>query len=350
MIQQIEAFLKQKGYQKIITNLPEFTVFFCMEQNHCNVIFTVEDQAGLYITKEQYEHMKDRVYQLFEEKGHTNIHMLSLVLSDDYEKGKAIAGEDRFCWIIDTRNRRLVIYENQVSDFYGIKKELEDWLTKGIALDSQEEAVYPKEKVSLKELLKKMRTRAYVNESIIAINIIVFIVCTFTGNLLYNIGDLQGFLVVENGELYRLLTSVFIHANSNHLVSNMLILYLVGDMVEKKVGHGKYLFLYFISGLGGDLLSVYYQIVTRSRIGSVGASGAIFGIIGALFILVIANKGRVQYVTFGKIVFLISYSLYSGFASTNVDNAGHIGGLLAGIIGMMVLQLIYKRKRRGNLQ
>lgn len=349
MIQQIEAFLKQKGYQKIATNLPEFTVFFCMEQNNCSVIFTVEDQAGLYITKEQYEHMKDRVYQLFEEKGYTNIHMLSFILSDDYEKVKAIAGDDKFCWMIDTLNRRLVIYENQVSDFYGIKKELEDWLDKEVPLENQEE-VSVKEKISLKELLKKIKMRAYINESIIAINIIVFIVCTFTGNLLYNIGDLQGFSVVEEGEIYRLLTSVFIHADINHLVSNMLILYLVGDMVEKIVGHGKYLFLYFLSGLGGDLLSVYYQIIMHSEIGSVGASGAIFGIIGALFILVIVNKGRVQYVTFGKMVFLISYSLYSGFVSTNVDNAGHIGGLLAGVIGMAALLLIYKRKWRGNLQ
>ena len=73
--------------------------------------------------------------------------------------------------------------------------------------------------------------------------------------------------------------------------------------------------------------STYLQTFTDS----IGASGAIFGVIGALLWMVLKNKGKVESITLGKIMFLAIYSLYSGFISTNVDNAAHIGGFIGGI-------------------
>ena len=92
-------------------------------------------------------------------------------------------------------------------------------------------------------------------------------------------------------------------------------------------------------------MSLYSEYLLGNFAGSLGASGAIFGMIGALLWMLIRNQGRLEDITTPRILFLIAYSLYSGFRSTNVDNAAHIGGLLA---GLLLCILLYRKKRAGK--
>ena len=94
-------------------------------------------------------------------------------------------------------------------------------------------------------------------------------------------------------------------------------------------------------------LSMYVAFVRGSMIGSVGASGAIFAVVGAFLWVLLRNHGKLETMTTKKILFLIAYSLYFGFTSTGVDNAAHIGGLLSGFVLGICL---YRKKRPGQKQ
>lgn len=355
MKQQLERFLQRKEYGIITSNLQEFTIYFKTEHNFVNVIFVIEDKDGLYITKEQYDHIKEKAIVLFQEKGIFNIHILSLILSTELEKAKRIAEEDPFCWIIDTDRKSLIIYENKVSDFYGMKKELEDWLFSYDEIKEETASEYGErgfERKTRQEVMQGWKSNAYVNAILLGMNTITFLICTFTGNLLYNIGALESSKILEKGQWYRFFTAMFLHADINHLLSNMMLLFFAGSMVEKTIGHFKYGLIYMIAGLGGGMASFFSQILTRQYGASLGASGAIFGIIGALLFQVLLHRGRLQYVTTGKMLFLIFYSLYSGFVATNVDNAAHIGGLFTGFVVMLILsglEKLQKQKDRSRI-
>ncbi|MEG1846855.1 MAG: rhomboid family intramembrane serine protease [Lachnospiraceae bacterium] len=322
MKEELEEFLQSIGYQLIPSNLPEFKLYFHIENNGVNILNVVEDREGLYLTNELFENIKLKASNLFTEKGYTNNHILSLIISEDIEKVKQISQQDAFCWMLQPNTRRLIIYENQVADFYGMKNILEGWLSKDT----------PLKKIREKVSYSYLKDKAYITISITFINTIIFLICTFTGEILYNIGELNAIAVIQNREYYRILTSIFLHADANHLFSNMIIFFFLGETVERSMGHLKYLCMYLIAGIGGGLASMGYGIYTGSIVNSIGASGAIFGMTGALLWLVIVHRGKLAHITLGKVLFLIVYSLYSGFTATNVDNAAHIGGLLTGLL------------------
>ena len=191
----------------------------------------------------------------------------------------------------------------------------------------------------------------WVNICLVAVNVIVFLICTFTGELLYNIGAFGVSDIIEDRAYYRMLTSMFLHADTQHLFNNMIILFFVGEIVEKKIGHIAYMLIYFLSGIMGDVFSMGYELLSGEFYSSVGASGAVFGVEGALFVLVLYNRGRLESITMGRMVFAILFSLYNGFTSTSTNNAAHVGGILAGFAVtalIMFLHLPHKiRKDRG---
>ena len=166
-----------------------------------------------------------------------------------------------------------------------------------------------------------------------AVNVIVFLACQFYGNVLYSEGSFSVLYLIRNGEYYRLVTAMFLHADITHLVNNMILLYFGGEIVEKTVGKLRYLILFFFSGICGNLLSAVYELSTGSFYESIGASGAVFGLTGGLLYLVIAKKGFIVFNT----ILMILLSLYSGFQSVRVNNAAHLGGLLSGLLAAFLL-------------
>lgn len=345
--QQLSNFLTAEGYEKIPSNLPEFTIYFRLENQYVNVFHVIDCRKNLYITEDQYLHIKDKIKVLFTEKGISNVHILSLIISGDRKKAVQISGTDPFCWIIDPYEDRLIIYENQTDDFYGIRERLEYFLAH---ISSEEEAMTDvSSKTNRKRHISEWKI-PYVTAAIVLINIIIFLVCTFTGDLLYNIGAFDAVSFLEKKEYYRILSSVFLHWDVNHLFSNMLVLYYLGEVVEERLGCVRYGILYILTGLCGNLVSLGYELYISAHISSVGASGAVFGIIGALLVLVIIHKGRLDQITTGRLIFMICYSLYSGFAGSDINNAAHIGGMVGGIITafMVLIPGMLKDRMRRN--
>jgi rhomboid protease GluP len=108
---------------------------------------------------------------------------------------------------------------------------------------------------------------------------------------------------------------------------------LMGGAVERNLGHIRYLFLYLVSGIGGNVVSVLYDRVQGVNTYSVGASGAVFGVMGTLIILILRGRKKLRSGSslLPRAAFAVFYAVYSGFRNPYTDNAAHLGGLLFGM-------------------
>lgn len=193
--------------------------------------------------------------------------------------------------------------------------------------------------------MNRWRSLPIVSIVLVVINVLVFLICHFTGDLLYDMGMLDVRSVIVEGDYLRILWALFLHADVGHIFNNMLILFFLGAMIEKEVGHIWYTFFYFLSGIGGNLLSLFWKLATNNAAGSIGASGAVFGLDGVLLAMVLFSKRRMENVTPIRVFLMIFYSLYSGFTGRNVDNSAHIGGLLTGFLVGTIMCLTQRHKK-----
>lgn len=175
-----------------------------------------------------------------------------------------------------------------------------------------------------------------VTYALIIINVIVFLLSLFNESIIQMFA-VNRFFIADLGQYYRLFTGIFLHANFLHLIFNMYALYVIGMQLESFLGKGKYLAVYLLSGLGGSMLSIFF-----SNGYSVGASGAIFGLMGALLYFGYHYRVYLDSVVKSQIIPLIVLNLLIGFTSTGIDNWAHIGGLVGGILATMAVGVKYK--------
>lgn len=198
----------------------------------------------------------------------------------------------------------------------------------------------------------KTTTPSYVNFYLIAANVIYFLFVEWKGSTedvecMIQWGAMFQPLLLEGGQYWRLFTAMFMHFGIRHLVNNMLILYVLGDNLERALGKMKYLIFYLVCGLAANGISLLWEVwFPGSRmVVSAGASGAIFGVIGGLIYMVGVNRGRLEDLNSRQLAVMAFFSLYFGFTSTSVNNVAHVGGLVSGIIMAMIL---YRRPKRSE--
>ncbi len=177
----------------------------------------------------------------------------------------------------------------------------------------------------------------------ILLNILIFLVVDFTGgseNTVHMIecGAAYPPLILENGEIYRLFTCMFLHFGISHLANNMLVLFVLGQRLEPVVGKIKFILIYLLGGLGGNVISLLADVKKNEYAVSAGASGAVFAVMGAMIYVVIWSHGQIQDISTRQILIMAAFSLYFGFTSTGVDNAAHVGGM---IMGFLLAVLLY---------
>lgn len=182
--------------------------------------------------------------------------------------------------------------------------------------------------------------------ALIVINVAVFFIMSLFGNtedvmFMLEHGAMFEPLITEEHEYYRIITSMFLHFGIEHLLNNMVILGALGWNLELETGKIRFLIIYLVSGIGGNLLSLYLGVSSAEYAVSAGASGAIFGLTGALLYVAARNRGRMGRISGKGVLFMIALSLYFGITSSGIDNAAHIGGLLCGFILAVIL---YRKK------
>ena len=211
----------------------------------------------------------------------------------------------------------------------------------------------------------RQRPEAVCTIILIAVNVAVFFILSLFGDtedavFMMQHGAMYSDFVIQDHEYYRLFTCLFLHFGIEHLLNNMVILGALGWNLELQTGKirflliywnlelqtGKirFLLIYFGSGLFGNVVSLIFHGAAQEYTVSAGASGAIFGLMGALLGVVIANHGRLGRLSRRGMLVMVALSLYFGLSSSGVDNYAHIGGLVCGFL----LAFILYRKRRGR--
>lgn len=189
----------------------------------------------------------------------------------------------------------------------------------------------------------KDNSKPVLTMTLIIINVIMYLLMMFNyEGFIQNLGNHFAFL--QRGEIWRLVSSMFLHGDAIHLMSNMLALYMVGPMVEKYYGKSKYALIYFGSGIMGNLLSA-----VLGDYFSVGASGAIFGLFGALMYFGYKYRATLDGLIRSGIVPVVILNLILSLLIPSIDFYGHIGGLLGGILITYTLGVANKTELRDKI-
>jgi membrane associated rhomboid family serine protease len=194
--------------------------------------------------------------------------------------------------------------------------------------------------------IRSLPSAPVATQVLIAINVLVFITETATGaplgggggGTVFNKGALYGPLIVQQHEYWRLVTAGFLHDGLWHILVNMFSLYFVGAALEPAIGRVNFLSIYFASLLAGSFGALLFQ----PQLPTLGASGAIFGIFGAL-IVVARNRGIPIWQSGLGVVLLIN--LLFSFSFKGISVGAHLGGLLAGVItGALIVEFGERRR------
>ena len=193
-------------------------------------------------------------------------------------------------------------------------------------------------KGSVLENLKKRPASA----ALILINIVIFFFVELSGSSqntahMLQMGASYEPLIMEDGQWYRLFTSMFLHFGMAHLLNNMLVLFVLGTRLEPVLGKVRLVVIYLAGGLGGNVISLALSLRSGDYHVSAGASGAVFALMGSILYVLLRSHGRVQDLNTRQVLIMAALSLYLGFASTGVDNAAHVGGLVCGFILTVLL-------------
>ena len=185
------------------------------------------------------------------------------------------------------------------------------------------------------------------------INVIIFFIEIIAGGsedteTLLRLGAAYTPYIIEKHEWYRLILPIFMHFGIEHIASNSLALLAMGQYVEAYYGRVRYIIIYMISGIAGNLLSVAIELFTGSYAVSAGASGAICGLLCSMIIFAIDPKTRKSF-PISRIIISLALVLLPGFTDASVNAAAHLGGVIAGFLTGLIMYGIKILRKDYNL-
>ncbi|MCQ2521799.1 MAG: rhomboid family intramembrane serine protease [Lachnospiraceae bacterium] len=325
----IDTFLMMQGYRLTARSGNGDVVVFLRQTNFGIDMVTVVDMVGHPELEGTYidsvvRGMTERVQMITRQIPRN----LSLIIAERNEKGLAICQQNANYWYLDSLDEKIYLYENHMQDFQGLRAPLENWIgEKGIHLGALPPAMTPRPKRSIPVWV------------IAAINIVMFLM-TMQGAISLKMMALDAESLFVKGEVYRLITNLFMHGSFLHIFYNMFVLFMVGGYAGQFFGNARLCIGYVVSGLVGGLFSMIYSVKTGNVYMTLGASGAIYGIFGMLLFYMVTNRG-----TFGKdlwfrIGMALICMLLSTTESTNTDFMAHLGGFLGGVFAAAVFALV----------
>ncbi|KOA19382.1 rhomboid protease GluP [Clostridium homopropionicum DSM 5847] len=294
------------GVSRLGENYNEYMVFLDLSENG-------ELDTDYIYNKHRYENV--RIIKVFYIKNKENINWS--ILSEQSKEEIIVVDKNQYkiVYCSEFARENAVIIERIMEHFKRIKRE------------------------------KKAVKVPVITSILILTNIIMFLLTAYlsgsifesnTSVLLY-LGAKENTLI-GNGEYYRLISAMFLHGGIVHIGFNMYALYFLGTMVERAFGKLKFILIYFIGGISSSLASYFF-----SQAVSVGASGAIFALLGAILIYNLKMGYKANKAMIGNIVSVIFTNIVIGFILPNIDNFGHLGGLAAGLIVTLLIINFNKR-------
>ena len=319
MAGSIEQFFYEKGYQRT----EDKNLLLARETQ--DTVYLVQITGMTYDTYSDPENYIRKNQQLiFQYYGKTGKHVevLNLIFIPSMQcKGIAeIASRVPNVWAIDQQTSRLILFENQNRNFDQLYSDLEAWIMS-----------------PAKEETKRDLKGCPITWILIGINLVVFLILSSMGDVNNSIfmlqhGAAEYNLIFYGHEYYRIFTSMFLHFGWEHLFNNMVVLLIAGMDLEPQIGKIKYLILYLCSGLFGGIVSMIAHYMTGTIVVAAGASGAIYGVIGALIVWIGFDPQKRKEFSWGWGIILLAGTLYMSMQDSTVDSFAHLGGAIMGMI------------------
>ncbi len=368
--ERIFSYCSERGFLNIGLNTNDMDLFCKSEDNSAWLVFVVDGSAIRSVNKQALERYQKKIRETYKSRGFLYISILTLFLSEDIQYCREL-GQGNAFWIVDEKYGRVIVYDDQPEDFLGMRRSLEGMVSflnrekqeqedirrrqteERLRREQYEAALAEREKRRRREEFKRL---PFATITIMFVNVLVFLAVNLFGNTLgisdwSDKGDLSWMSVFFDKEYYRLITCMFLHGGIDHILGNMVVLYAAGELLEKELGSVKFILVYFGGGILAGVGSAYYYYMQGEFVSSIGASGAVFAVIGALVIFTIKHKEQARRIGAPRIVFFALYALFSGFRGEGTDNAAHVSGLLAGGLILLVIGLveeIFQRQNRGG--
>ena len=367
------------GYRIYMCSVDQRYMSFVQEENYYVNVIGFFDERKQTSTRAQMQGFLDAHKERLTYGRPKDIHFLKLICTDAKGVGRLVPGTDggglseeeekeaaltrawtQDVWyLIDDENMdaetgkpfggRVFVPPTAPEDYYGIRKPLEQFVAaEGIrvampeinlseaertqlGMDKAPAREGPNGKPVLRERLRPKEKLCYVSLALILINVVLYFISEKQLFVKQDYCTTDGILQMPE-QWYRLVTYQFMHADLGHLFNNMLMLYALGSSLEPKIPRWMYALLYLLSGIGGGIFSVWYH--TRESIGfyGLGASGAVYGLMGAMIAWLLLSRQRNDRTLYGRIAFALFLMFYSGTVRENVDQMGHLGGFFCGLI------------------
>lgn len=339
--QKIDGFLRQEGYTFLQVRPQEAGVYYKKYEDHIKVILGVRCHEGFVLEAEVLEHMRSQLGAYLQgQENYEQIEILTLLLGETAQlpKMREIEQQISGIWLIDLTHRQLLIYEDQPGDFDQLKRKLEnlivleDWMHGQGRMD-------PAGKKMQKE---KRQSWPWITTGLVVIQILIFLLQEMIGdtedpNFMYRCGAAVPESIFFHGEYHRLFTCMFLHFGLDHLVNNMIFLSVVGSKLEHYYGRLRFMIVYLLSGIGASCISMLAALEQGEQVITAGASGAIYGIVGAILALILREQHKVEGMSLRDIGLIVFLSAYCGVISSNIDNWGHLGGFFTGVIVALLI-------------
>lgn len=237
------------------------------------------------------------------------------------------------CWIVSAETGRIYIFEQQSNHFDQLYEYLETGM-KELPAERKKKTDFSVQPITI--LIVAMNVVYFI--AVIVLN--QSISAVYDADVMLQMGALS-YDTAMQGAWYQLLTSMFMHFGIGHLFNNMVLLTYVGCILEKHIGKIRFLILYLGTGLIGNVCSLWYHgVAGYESVVSAGASGAVFGIMGALIVYLLLYKANMQELSAKRLMLVSCLTLGYGLTTMGVDNAAHIGGFVSGILGVFLLSKI----------
>ena len=342
----ITDILYMHGYKTIRLNIPNPAINLYETNSEGFVTVTVDETTGPLYTREQFQNISEQIRKYLLANGAKTYHFLYIIISDDDNSPSRLLGDHESYWrIVPSKQNLLMVYETTNDEFMKLRMPLEKKLSSsGNTKPNKDTSIFDNDRpVSF----------TLANIIIITVNIIIFLFTDIIfsgGSSLTDNGSLSWTYVINSHEYYRLFTCMFLHGGLDHIFNNMLVLLFTGSYLEQVTGKINYLIIYFSSGIIAGCTSMVYNMMRNDITSSIGASGAIFGVMGGLLSIILIKRHHSSDMDLKKILFMIFLSLYSGFTSQGVDNAAHVGGFIGGFLITSLIYLINSKRKAGILK
>ncbi len=331
----MNAYFMEREYQRIPTDSETVRMYANKKKSSLYLINVIALDAEYAFDLAGYNAYKALTKKQFEGTQADKTILLNLILMENPSRIYKYVNvdpelEEDFIdihWLIGTDKNELIIPSKQIKNILGLEKEII-----GI-IDAKEMNLIKLPKVERLPLL---------TVALVLINCIIWVVLeatggSYDGSNLVRFGALYAPLILENNEYYRILTSNYLHMGATHLFFNCFSLYIFGSRLEKYISRVQFFMIYTGAGLMGSLLSLVSHLVFENNAISVGASGAIYGLIGCIIVCSKLTGKEIEDLNAYMMGIFFILGIAFSTISPNVDTSAHLGGFLGGLLLTIIL-------------